>query len=158
MKKLSRTTAVSMMALAGLGLSACHPPSQQPSDKKVPNASTFTGDVTPGDGADASAGSTEPTQQSGESTSPQGQTQFANCIAPPAVEPSTVSLDCISNQDQLVDIAWESWNKDSASGTATRLTGESRTEDVEVELRNPVQVDTGVVFTEIVVDGETIVQ
>lgn len=59
MQKFSRSLTIGLVAVAAATLTACHPPSQQDSDVKVDNASTFTGEA-PAGAAKAAATSVEP--------------------------------------------------------------------------------------------------
>lgn len=65
MQKLSRALLIG--AAVSLTLTACHPPHQQDSDVKVPNASTFTGQSPVEKEAPTSSEAAEPTILYGDS-------------------------------------------------------------------------------------------
>ncbi|MDO5668546.1 MAG: hypothetical protein Q4G50_00935 [Corynebacterium sp.] len=127
--------------ILGLGvfLSACSPPNEQPSDVKVDTA-------TPG--------RTAPVAQSKQATQLPG---VIECVGTPELEPSTLALSCTDGTDRLVQIEWDTWTTDSATGTAVRETGSQRTRDVQVTLSEPVPTSQGLAFSQVVVDGRVIV-
>lgn len=168
MKKFSRsrrTAAAGLVAVAAVTLAACHPPHEQPSDEKVANASTYTGEPKPGaesEGASEAPASTEKETETAEAAAEDGQPRFQDCVAAPTVEPHVVTLDCADDVNRLEDINWEAWDENGAHGTGTRVTvdgdQERRVSDVDVELRNPADTAEGFTFTEIIVDGQPVEQ
>lgn len=130
------------LTLIGLGVvvSACSPPQEQPSDIKIDTATSFR------------AAPTSPT------TSLPG---IIECVGAPEFEPKSLALACADDDDRLVDITWEIWTREKATGTAVRERKErGRTEltrDVAVELSEPVHSPQGLVFTRITVNDEEIV-
>ena len=165
MKKFSRTAAAGLVAVAAVTLAGCHPPHQQPSDEKVANAATYTGEPKPGVGEKESASaSAAPSEQAAGNKARQAgdKPQFQDCVAAPATEPATVTLNCADGANRVENIKWESWESDEAHGTGTRVTNanghEERNDDVDVELHTPAETADGFAFTEIVVDGQPVEQ
>ena len=131
--------ATAALVTAAAALAACSPPHQQPSTEKV---DTVTDAPAPAprhaEGADAAIG---------DNASP----RYASCLAEPEVRPSTIQADCTDSDAIVEDIEWAEWTNESATGTGT-LDGE----DVEVEVSQPVEVDVGVLFTVLEIDGEPV--
>lgn len=155
---LSRFSAVALTGLAAVTLAACHPPSEQDSDMKTDNASTYTGSyATLSSAATASSTAASASSAAGEPTAVVAEnTQFIDCVAAPVTEPEVITLNCVTGDVLLTDITWTSWEQDQAEGTGTRVEGRDRTEDVAVVLSNPVESSQGVVFGQIEVDGEVV--
>lgn len=136
--------------LIGLGVvvSACSPPQEQPSDVKVDTATSFRA---------------APASQAVSSTSaaPAPLPGVIECVGAPEFEPESLALACADDDDRLVDITWDTWTPEKATGTAVRETTErgrtERTRDVEVELSEPVRSPQGLVFTRVTVDDEEII-
>lgn len=173
MKKFSRTMTAGLGAVAALALAACSPPHEQPSDVKIDNANTYTGEAQSGSEEESSAeGTSEPAESEaaesesaaeGASEEPsaaaEDAAQWIDCASIPTTEPESITLDCFDQSaDNLTNIEWTSWDGETAEGTATRTTGAVATEGVEVVLSNPTETPQGPAFTEITVDGELINQ
>ena len=138
-------------ALLALTLTACSPPNERDSNLRV---ETATGVAAP-TAATTSGGAT--TVVSADSDAP----GFIDCVSAPEQLPTGIALSCVDDSDQLEEITWESWGRQSASGTATRVTispsgEERRTEDISVELSVPTTSPQGLVFTQITIDDEVI--
>lgn len=144
-----RTRAVSILGL-GVLVSACSPPNEQPSERKIDTATSF---------AAAPTSASTPVD-------PESLPGVIECVGTPELRPDSLALACADDHDRLIDIRWSQWTGDEAAGTATRETNDcepscargsvARTRGVEVELSEPVQSPQGLVFTRVVVDGQTI--
>lgn len=152
---ISRSTQAAVAGIIGLGvvLSACSPPNENPSDRKVDTATEFVA---------------APTSSGTSSSTPATLTVSADlpgvidCVGTPEHAPDSLSLSCTGDDDRVVDIEWTDWDEETAVGTATRETrtaggSVSTTDDVEVELSDPVAGSGGEVFSTITVDGRDIV-
>lgn len=155
-----RTSAVTgMTAVAALAIAACSPALENPSTEKVDTATSFAAATT----AAETTGTAEatPTEDAADTTAEAaaGDPSFIDCVAAPVQTPNAVSLSCADNSDNLVDIDWEEWGAEEATGTGTREvldpeTGEVEAEDdIEIILATPFEGAQGLVFTEITVDG-----
>ncbi|MDY3127113.1 MAG: hypothetical protein SOW59_03140 [Corynebacterium sp.] len=154
MKKFSRTTVFGLTALASLALAACSPPGEVDSDVKVDNASTFT-NTTSTSSARATTTSAEPTATA-SATAGAEQVAFIDCVSIPTVEPASITLDCVNNQDVISNIEWTSWDDTTAQGTGSRANAAGRTVDADIVLSQPAVTTEGVVFTQIEVDGDVV--
>lgn len=162
---LLRTSAVTgMAAVAALAITACSPALENPSPDQTNTATEAADTTTPGATGTAEAtdtdttGTAEPTAaETAEAAA--GDPAFIDCVAAPVQTPNAVSLSCADNSDNLVDIDWEEWGVEEATGTGTREvldpeTGEVEAEDdIEIILASPFEGPQGLVFTEITVDG-----
>lgn len=152
MTSLSRKLLITgTTAVAALAITACSPPHQVDSELKV---DTATGVAAPTKSTSTSSASTTV-------VAAEDLPGYIDCVAAPAQEPATISLNCADNSDQLTAIEWESWDEDTATGTATRIIftpagAQETTEDVEVELSFPTETSQGLVFSQVEVDGEAI--
>lgn len=163
--KFSRTAAAGLTCITALSLTACHPPHQKDSDvKTVDNASTYTGKVAlaPESSSAATAGDPAASSQAQAAESAQasaaasGTPQFVDCASQPDTEPVSINLNCVENSDQLINIKWQSWGKDTATGTGTRTQGAKTINDVSVVLSQPTQTAEGLAFSSIEVDGKRV--
>lgn len=171
----SRTAAAALAAVAALGLAACTPPHQNPSDLKVdtatsqdPDSLASSGET--GNAATAAATATNVAEASSvraSSTASATATARAagdntplvdNCGQTGLERPTSLNLDCKDNREHLEDIVWDEWNADGAKGTATRVTvnPDRVVEGAQVLLGSPKEVDGRLVFTVISVDGDSI--
>ena len=132
--------------ILGLGvlLAACSPPNEQPSDLKVDTA-------TPGRSVPPSDVQAAATAEDEEIPG------VIECVGTPEFEPATLALSCTDDSDRLVQIDWDTWTEDSATGTAVREAGGKRTRGVEVTLSEPVITSQGLVFSQVTVDDRVIV-
>lgn len=149
---ISRSTQAALAGIIGLGvvLSACTPPNENPSDLKVDTATEFVA-------SPASSSLAVPADLPG----------VIDCVGTPEHSPDSLSLACADDNDRLVDIEWTDWDEESAVGTATRETNDctpscaagsvEETDNVEVELSDPVAGSGGEVFSTITVDGRDII-
>lgn len=157
MTSLSRKLLITgTTAVAALAITACSP-SEIDSDLKV---DTATGVAAPTTSATTSAESTETTAAT-TTVAAADLPGYIDCVAAPAQEPVTISLNCADNSDQLTGIEWDSWDEDAATGTASRITftpegTQEITDDVEVELTFPTETSQGLAFSQVEVDGELI--
>ncbi|RNE48536.1 hypothetical protein [Corynebacterium alimapuense] len=141
------TTAQVLVAFSavglGFGLSACSPPNENPSTLKVDTATAVKGPST--------------TMTNIASNMP----GVIDCVGTPEVAPEELSLDCTDDSDRIVDIEWSEWTEEIASGTATRQssdsTGDVDTSEVTVELSDPASGGSGLAFSTLLVDGQTII-
>lgn len=170
----SRTAAAALAAVAALGLAACTPPHENPSDLKVDTATSQDPDslASSGEtgGATAAATATNVAEASSvraSSTASATATALAagdntplvdNCGQTGLERPTSLNLDCKDNRERLEDIVWDEWNADGAKGTATRITvnPDRVVENAQVLLGSPKEVDGRLVFTVISVDGDSI--
>lgn len=149
MKKLLQFTATA--AIAATALSACSPPGEVDSDKKVKTATEIaapTEKVTSSEEAKVDAAEV-------------GMPKFIDCAGSPEELPTALSLDCSSNKDKLTEITWTSITQDKAQGTGTRVKEDasgtkSSTQGVPVVLSKPVKQDNGLVYSQVEVDGSVI--
>lgn len=135
-------------ALVALALVACTPPNEVDSDLKVPTA---TGVNVP----------TKSTSASKSTDVAEDAPGYIDCVAAPVQQPKEISLNCVEDIDQLTKISWDSWDADSATGTATRVAvadngEETETKNVSVELSFPAESSQGLVFTQVTVDGQPV--
>lgn len=158
----------SMVALGAVGLAACHPPHQNPSDMKVDTAQTQDPSSLPGKRAKATptnvvdaAGATSEAAVT-ETVTAMGASDKTplvnNCGSVGLERPASLTLNCSDQNDFLQDIVWDTWSEQLAQGTATRSTvnPNREIEDVQVVLGNPDIVDGVLVFNTITVDGTSI--
>lgn len=83
---------------------------------------------------------------------------YIDCIQAPEVKPTSISLDCTSDADQVVNIHWEVWNAEEAIGTGIRervSTGTTTETAVLITLSNPIPVTLGWAFSERDVEIDT---
>lgn len=156
------TRALSILGL-GVVVSACSPPNEQPSERKIDTATAYVASPA----SPTSSTSSAATSTSSARVDPASLPGVIECVGTPELRPESLALSCADDHDRLVDIRWSQWTGDEAVGTATRETNDcdpdcargtvEKTRDVEVELSEPVQSPQGLVFTRVVVDGETIV-
>ncbi|MGD7001778.1 hypothetical protein [Corynebacterium halotolerans] len=158
-----RTSVVTgLTAISALAVAACSPALENPSDEKVDTATGFAAPSGTAAASTTGASSTATTTAAGgTAVAEAGAPSFIDCVAAPAQTPDTVSLDCTNNSDALVEIEWQEWGAEEATGTGTRETmdtaGETTSEDnVEIVLASPFAGPQGLVFTEITVDGEIV--
>lgn len=170
----SRTAAAALAAAAALGLAACTPPHQNPSDLKVDTATSQDPDslASSGETGNATAGATatnvaEASSVRASSTASATATALTagdntplvdNCAQTGLERPTSLNLDCKDNRERLEDIVWDEWNEDGAKGTATRITvnPDRVVEGAQVLLGSPQEVDGRLVFTVLSVDGDSI--
>lgn len=78
---------------------------------------------------------------------------YLDCAAEHGVvKPATISIDCISDSDEITDIEWPQWDEKTALGKG-RLDGE----EAQVTLLDPIESSTGeLVFSDIIVNGKTL--
>lgn len=150
-----------LTALGALAVTACSPALENPSDLKVDTATEFS--AAPSEAAATTTATTgEPgTAATDADVVEAGAPSFIDCVAAPVQTPDTVSLNCADNSDSLMDIEWDQWGADEATGTGTRETvdetGEVTTvEATEIVLATPFEGPQGLVFTEITVDGAVV--
>ncbi|MDD7581388.1 hypothetical protein ACEE23_03380 [Corynebacterium sp. 32222D000AT] len=160
MKKFSRLATAGLAVVSALGLAACHPPHENPSEEKIDNASTFTDRAEPSSSAaESGAGSSASTTAEPSSAQPTlaaaGAPRHLTCESIAVAEPDSIALDCEDTTDSITNIEWTEWDNDSARGTGTRAGG-ANTEEVEVVLSRPAESPQGLTFTEITVDGEVV--
>lgn len=157
MTSLSRKLLITgTTAVAALAITACSPANQVDSDTKV---NTATGVAAPSTSATSSAVST--TGATTTAVAAADLPGYIDCVAAPAQEPVTISLNCADNSDQLTEIEWDAWDEDGATGTGARITlspaGEQEvTQEVEVELTFPTETSQGLVFSQVEVDGQLV--
>ena len=155
MTSLSRKLLITgTTAVAALAITACSP-TEIDSDLKV---DTATGVAAPTSATTSAASTTSATTTAVAAEDLPG---YIDCVAAPAREPQTISLNCADNSDQLTAIEWDTWDEDAATGTASRIifTPEGTqeiTEGVEVELTFPTETSQGLVFSQVEVDGQVI--
>ncbi|AGF71987.1 hypothetical protein [Corynebacterium halotolerans] len=154
---IRQIAAAGAAAVTALALAACVPPNENPSDEKVNTATEYNGPYSPGDDSPEAitTGAGAPTTVSpvdGAATDAEVP-GFINCVATPVQEPGTITLDCADASDQLIEIDWEDWGQQQATGTGTRQTPEGEQENVDVVLSTPIVSPQGLVFSEITVDG-----
>ncbi|MDO4927567.1 MAG: hypothetical protein Q3976_00650 [Corynebacterium sp.] len=83
---------------------------------------------------------------------------YIDCIQAPEVEPTSFSLDCTSDTDQVIDITWETWDATEAIGTGIReqtSNGTTTKTAVVITLSNPIPVTLGWAFSERDVESDT---
>lgn len=158
MSHLRVTRALSILGL-GVLISACSPPNEQPSDLKV--------DTATGVRTTAATTDTPTSAAAGSTVSAADLPGVIDCVGTPELRPDRLALACADNNDRIVDITWSEWTPTGAEGTATRETNDcdpscaqgsiERTRNVEVELSEPVESSQGLVFTRLIVDGETVI-
>lgn len=176
---VSRNAAAALAAIATLGIAACSPPNENPSDKKVDTATSQDPDSLASSGETgqsstaAATESTSATNVAEASSVHASETASATATAVAAGDntpfvnncgqtrldrPNSLNLDCKDNREHLEDIVWDEWNEEGAMGTATRVTVKpDRVEEgVQVSLGSPKEVDGDLVFTVISVNGESI--
>ena len=145
-------------AVAAFAMVACTPPNENDSDLKVDTATSV---AAPTQSATTSAAATEDAAATTTAIAAAELPGYIDCVATPAQEPVTISLNCADNSDQITEIEWDSWEEDSATGTGSRIVftpaGEQEvTEDVEVELTFPTETSQGLAFSQVTVDGEAV--
>ncbi|APT88572.1 hypothetical protein CFRA_03980 [Corynebacterium frankenforstense DSM 45800] len=146
-RSLRRFGALSAAALAaGLALSACSPPNQQDSEKKIDTATEAPA------GQATATSSTKSTATATTAAAAAELPGYADCQAAPVAEPATLTLDCMRLDDRVTGVRWDEWTAEGATGTGTR-----GAEEVDVELSEPAANEAGdTVFTTVTVDGETV--
>lgn len=153
------SVAAGIAAVVGLAIAACSPALENPSDLKVETATEFQA-PSPAAGSTGTTGTSaaETTTVQADATAP----SFIDCVAAPAQTPETVTLNCADSSDLLVEIEWDKWEADEATGTGTRETLDATTgettveEDIEIILATPISAVQGLIFSEISVDGEIV--
>lgn len=165
----TRIAAAGIAALATLGVTACTPPNENPSDQKIDTASSQSADSLASSGATgqttaatatnvAEASSVRSSSSAATSTAVAGQddTPFLNnCDVTDLQRPTSLNLDCEDNKHRLDDIVWDQWTAYGATGTATEITVDPDRviEGAQVSLGAPQEVDGKLVFSTITVDG-----
>ena len=165
----NRIAAAGLAALATLAITACTPPTENPSDQKIDTASSQNPDSLASSGVTGQATATSATNvaeassvraSSSAATSTavaaQDNTPFLNnCDTADLQRPTSLNLDCKGDKHRLEDIVWDQWTAEGASGTATEVTVDPDrvVEGAQVTLGAPQEVDGKVVFTTITVDG-----
>ncbi|KQB83654.1 hypothetical protein [Corynebacterium oculi] len=146
----SRSTALAAaLAASALAITACSPPHQQDSEAKVATATSFS--AAPQQAASSSTAHAAPTSTS-PSEARANATQFIDCTRTPTVEPSQVQLDCFGT-NQITALDWE-WENDSATGRGIQINPNGSTEDVTLELSDPVSMDGAQVFSQVRLNGQ----
>ena len=148
MKKFLQLTTAA--AIAAAALTACSPPGEVPSDKKVRTATDVEAPAKPATSAEAKADAKEV-----------GVPKFIDCAGKPGALPASFSLDCTGNKDKLTGITWSKVTQTRATGTGTRVTvgedgKETTTANVPVVLSEPINQSDGTVFSTVTVDGSVI--
>lgn len=160
-----RSAALALTASASLVLAACFPPNENPSDLKVDTAteqnvdSVGTGASSTGGqetGAEATATETTDATATGTETAEPaagGEVMVIDCFGAPAAEPTELTADCNDPAgSQVTDITWDEWTEEEATGTGTTAQGE----DAEIELSNPTDTGTVLVFSTVTVNGQPV--
>lgn len=154
-----RILAVAAAAVAGLGVAACVPPNENPSDVKIDTATEFQGTYS---GADQTSESSAPATTTSTTAVVTTEAEVADdaeavnvayidCVAEPTAEPSQVTLDCTNPVNAIVNITWDEWTEDEASGQGTnQATGAIS----QITLTDPEESGADLVFTTVIVDGE----
>lgn len=167
-----KAAALPFAALASLGLAACSPPNEQPSDQKVdtatsqnPNSLTGEGQVASTESADsmnvtdagASAAATSTTAREAAEAGADGTPFYLDCDGAAVQQPGEIVLNCKDQNEFATDIEWDSWTDDIAEGTAKYEDRENNrsADKAKVILSSPEVVDGKLVFTQISVDGAT---
>ncbi|MCF1765229.1 hypothetical protein [Corynebacterium argentoratense] len=163
MKRMSMT-GVALVA-GTLALAACTPPNEKPSDVRVDTATAVEAPSTTAKAAE-STDEAQPAAAAKDGKDAATPTYRGLCAADKGErKPKTLSLACADNNDELVNIKWNSWTDTQATGTATRRTnecipncadGKFVESQVEVALINPANLGTSpdVEFTTLMVDGQ----
>lgn len=153
----SRKALAGVAAISALVLAGCHPPHENPSDKKVDTAQSQDAGSLKGAGTSAtdSTNVVEAEQQATTTVAAEQLPTFNNCAEQGLLHPTRLTVDCENQDDFLEDIVWDTWDANIAEGTATRvvLDPDNREEGVKVVLGNPQVVDNDLVFTSVSVDG-----
>ena len=164
-----RFIATALAGLVAVGLTACSPPSQQPSDQKVDtadsqptdsvdNGSDWTTEEASAPSSSAASGTATASEtDTATATAAAGAEEiaFVDCVAEPASEPTQITLDCANPADAVVGIEWASWGEEEAQGTGTNQTTGAA---AEVTLSAPEESAQGSLYTVITVDGAQVTQ
>ncbi|AWB82234.1 hypothetical protein C3B44_07585 [Corynebacterium yudongzhengii] len=153
MRSMKRTpSAIALIAAAGLTISACVPPNENPSDTKVDTATEQDQDtIGSADSQQTTAAETEAQDQDQATADPaaEGDVMVIDCFGTPQTEPTALSADCQNPDQQITDIQWDEWTEESATGTGTGPDGE----EAQIELSEPTNNGTAMVFSVVLVDG-----
>lgn len=144
MKKTLAFAAI--IASASVALSACHPPNENPTDKKVQTASEIAAPT-------AKVTSTSEAMADAEQV---GYAKFVNCAGSPVTLPSKISTDCSDETKYVKGIEWTEINANKAIGEGTLVDGDETTDGVSVILSVPEETSQGLVFTSVKVNGKQI--
>ncbi|QGU06867.1 hypothetical protein COCCU_04605 [Corynebacterium occultum] len=156
------SAAAGIVALAGLAITACSPSLENPSDLKVETATEFQAQAATGTTTAAATGTATTAAATTAVEAAADAPSFIDCVAAPAQTPETVTLNCADSSDLLVEIEWDKWEADEATGTGTRetvdaATGETTTEEeIDIVLTAPISGVQGLVFSAISVDGQVV--
>lgn len=142
------TAALAVTATAGLVLTGCFPPNENPSDIKVDTAV----EQNPNSLAGGEKAANASPANTAAGTSGVRTVQFIDCVGEPAVQPESVSTNCSDFSAQITQINWEQWGRYTAQGTGMRPDGSAAT----VELSAPVDNGEFVLFTQVLVDGQPV--
>lgn len=151
------SSAIALVATAGLALTACFPPNENPSDTKVDTATEQKADSFGSEAKSPEASATDAattTDASATAEPAAGEdVMVIDCFGEPQSEPKTLSADCTDpTGSQVSEISWDEWTAESATGTGTNAEGEKAT----IELADPTDNGNGMVFSTVTVDGEPV--
>lgn len=152
------SSAIALVATAGLALTACFPPNENPSDTKVDTATEQKADSFGGSEAKSSeASATDAAATTGASATAEPaadeEVMVIDCFGQPQSEPTTLSADCTDpTGSQVSEITWDEWTAESATGTGTSAEGKEAT----IELADPTDNGNGLVFSTVTVDGKPV--
>lgn len=147
-----RALALALVAVAGLTLSACHPPHQKDSTEKVDTATSQNPDSIGVHSSESKSNSSHATSTATTSTSSaassQDEVMFIDCFGEPSTEPAVVSTDCSTPTAQITDVTWQEWGQKTATGTGTSPNGATS----KIVLSEPTDTGADSVFTVVTVD------
>lgn len=153
----SRSTALAAaLAASALTIAACSPPHQQDSEDKVATATSYSAapqqHAVHSTAPAASSAAASPSTSASPSEVRANATQFIDCTQTPTVEPSQVQLGCFGT-NQITALEWE-WDDDSATGRGIQINPNGSTENVTLELSQPVSMDGARVFSQVRLNGQ----
>ncbi|MCZ9308875.1 hypothetical protein ACUY3K_07340 [Corynebacterium uberis] len=138
--------AAASVAVAAVGIAACSPPQENPSETKVDTATSFAPPV------QHSTAVSAPSAAAGAHGLAQASAPlYADCANAPIATPMSIQLSCFDATAIVSNIQWTAWDAQGAEGD-----GMQGTVPAHVELTNPVTTGASTVFSTLIVNGEVV--